>query len=155
MTLLDFSPVVIVSLLSGFIGTVVMTLSQIIEMKIRNRKASFTPAIAVSNVFKIDFEHMTEDNKVRFNNAVHWVYGSLLGLLMLIFYFIKVDNLIYVIIIFFIIIFLQGLIILPVLKVTSPPWKWKMSDILIDALHHFVYAVGTVFTYIFVVSSLI
>jgi len=152
MVFLDFIRIIIISLISGFIGTASMTLSQIIEMKIRNRKASFTPAISVSRIFKIDFEKLSQVNKVRLNNAVHWGYGTAWGLFMVLFYLFNLNNLTYMILIYFVIMWGHGLILLPSLKVADPPWKWKKSDILLDAFHHFILAIITVLAYVYLIS---
>lgn len=154
MIFLDFIQIIIISLISGFIGTAIMTLSQTIEMKIRNRKASFTPAISVSKMFKIDFEKLSQENKVRFNNAVHWGYGTVWGLFMLVFYLINLDNIVYMVLIYYVVMWGHGLILLPSLKVASPPWKWKKSDLLLDAFHHFILAIITVLAYVYLISLL-
>jgi len=153
MVFFDFVKIIVVSLIAGFFGVLVMTISQTIEMKIRSRKASFTPAIGVSKILKINFEKLSQKNKIRLNNAVHWIYGTFFGLFLLIFYFLGFNNVIYMILIYFLVVWIQGLIVLPVLKLASPPWKWKKSDIFFDAFHHFVLAIITVLAYVILNSS--
>ena len=152
MIFLDFIGIIIISLISGFIGTAGMTLSQIIEMKIRDREASFTPAISVCKTFKIDFEKFSQENKIRLNNAVHWVYGTVWGLFMVIFYLTGFDNLVYMVLSYFVIMWVHGLILLPILKVAPLPWRCKKSDLLLDAFHHFILAMITVLAYIYFIS---
>jgi len=152
MVFIDLIQIVAISLVAGFIGTVIMTLSQIIEMRIRNRKASFTPAIGASKMFGINFKKLSQKNKIRLNNAVHWGYGTIWGLFMVLFYLTGLNNLVYMILSYFVIMWGHGLILLPILKVASPPWKWKKSEILLDAFHHFILAIVTVLAYVYIVS---
>ncbi len=46
----------LVSLFAGFLGTVAMTLGQLVEMRLTRRDASFTPAQIVSRIFSINFD---------------------------------------------------------------------------------------------------
>lgn len=152
MISLDFIKIIIISLISGFIGTVIMTLSQIIEMKIRDRKASFTPVIGFSKVFGINFEKLSQKNKIHLNNAVHWGYGTVWGLFMVIFYLTGFNDLLYMVLSYYVIMWGHELILLPVLKITSPPWEWKKLDVLLDAFHHFILAIVTVLAYVYIIS---
>lgn len=152
MAFIDLIWIAVISLIAGFIGTAFMTLSQIIEMKIRNRKASFTPAIGVSKIFGINFSALSQKNKIHFNNAVHWGYGTIWGLFMVIFYLTGFDNLMYMMISYYVVMWGHGLILLPALKVADPPWKWKRSDILLDAFHHAILAIVTVLAYVYIIA---
>ena len=62
---------------AGVAGTAAMTLSSTIEMKLRGRAASATPALAAAKVLGI--EPVDEETKARFSNLVHWGYGSAWG----------------------------------------------------------------------------
>lgn len=63
-------------LIAGFAGTVAITISQTIEMKIRNRKSSNNPAKAVERIFDIGPEPGHENS---FSQRVHYAYGTLWG----------------------------------------------------------------------------
>jgi hypothetical protein len=62
---------------AGVAGTVAMTLSSTIEMKVRGRPASSTPALAATKVLGV--EPVDEEAKARFSNLVHWGYGTAWG----------------------------------------------------------------------------
>jgi len=152
MAFMDLIQIMIISLVAGLIGTAIMTLSQIIEMKIRNRKASFTPAIGVSKIFGINFEKLSLKSKTNLNNAVHWGYGTVWGLFMVIFYLTGLNNLGYMILSYYVVMWGHGLILLPALGLADPPWKWKRSDLYLDAFHHLILAIFTVLAYVYLIS---
>jgi hypothetical protein len=64
-------------LAAGVIGTAVMTVAQGIEMKLRNRPASTTPARAVERVLGIALD---ETSEARLSWLVHFAYGTGWGL---------------------------------------------------------------------------
>ena len=119
---------------AGVAGTAAMTLSSTIEMKVRGRPASSTPAQAAAKVLGV--EPVAE---ARFSNFVHWGYGTAWG---------GARGLIGA----------AGLsgpaataahlgavwgseqVMLPTLGVTPPLTEWGAKEVAIDALHHLVYA---------------
>jgi hypothetical protein len=125
---------------AGVAGTAAMTLSSTLEMKVRGRPASSTPALAAAKVLGV--EPVDEEAKARFSNLVHWGYGTVWG---------GVRGLLAA----------AGLsgpaataahfgavwgseqVMLPALKVTPPLTEWGMKEVAIDALHHLVYAGAT------------
>ena len=132
-----------VGLIAGLAGTVAITLSQMIEMKIRDRKASTVPADAASKALDIKPE---EGKKEQFSQRVHWVYGTLWGVVRG----------------FFGAAGLRGapatamhgvavlgtaMIIEPALKVSPPVTEWSKEDIIMDVVHHAVYAIAVGLVY--------
>jgi hypothetical protein len=125
---------------AGVAGTAAMTLSSTIEMKVRGRPASSTPALAAAKVLGV--EPVDEEAKARFSNLVHWGYGTAWG---------GVRGLLAA----------AGLsgpaataahvgavwgseqVMLPALGVTTPLTEWGAKEVAIDALHHLVYAGAT------------
>ena len=125
---------------AGVAGTAAMTLSSTIEMKVRGRPASSTPALAAAKVLGV--EPVDEEATARFSNLVHWGYvtawGGVRGLLAA-----------------------AGLsgpaataahvgavwgseqVMLPALGVTPPLTEWGAKEVAIDAVHHLVYAGAT------------
>lgn len=61
-------------LIAGLAGTLAITISQIIEMKITKRPPSFAPADAASKALSI--EAATREEREKFSNEVHWTYGT-------------------------------------------------------------------------------
>lgn len=133
-------------LLAGLIGTAAITLSTMIDIKLRERPPSTAPADAASKVLEV--EPKGEEEKVHFSNLVHWGYGmswgasrGLLGAAGL-----KGTpaNLAH-----FAAVWGAALVMLPYLKVAPPVKEWGAKEIAIDALHHLVYATATGLTYDF------
>jgi len=125
---------------AGVAGTAAMTASSTIEMKLRGRPASSTPAKAAAKVLGV--EPVDEKAEARFSNLVHWGYGSVWG---------GARGLLAA----------AGLsgpaataahlgavwgseqVVLPALRVTPPLTEWGAKEVAIDALHHLVYAGAT------------
>ncbi len=125
---------------AGLAGTAVMTLSSTIEMKVRGRPPSSTPALAAAKVLGV--EPVDEEAKARFSNLVHWGYGTAWG---------GARGLLAA----------AGLsgpaattahlgavwgseqVMLPALGVTPPLTEWGVKEVAIDELHHLVYAGAT------------
>jgi hypothetical protein len=55
---------------AGVAGTAAMTLSSTIEMKVRGRPASSTPAQAAAKVLGV--QPVDEESEALFSNLVHW-----------------------------------------------------------------------------------
>jgi hypothetical protein len=128
-------------LAAGAVGTAAMTVSSTLEQKRRGRAASTAPADAAMKVLGI--EGFCDDAaKSRFSNVVHWVYGSAWGVPRAL-----LDA--------------AGLsptaataasgialwgseqVMLPALGVAPPLWKWGVTEVAIDSIHHVVYTVAT------------
>ena len=127
-------------LFAGAAGTVAMTASSTIEMKLRGRAPSSAPAQAAAKVLGV--RPVDEKAEARFSNIVHWGYGTAWG---------AVRGLLDA----------AGLsgpvataahlaavwgteqVMLPALDVTPPLTEWGAEEVAIDAFHHLVYAVAT------------
>jgi hypothetical protein len=127
-------------LFAGAAGTAAMTVSSTLEMKLRGRPASSTPARAAEKVLGV--QPVDEAGEARFSNLVHWGYGTAWG---------SVRGLIAA----------AGLsgpaataahlaavwgseqVMLPALDVAPPLTEWDAQEVAIDAFHHLVYAAAT------------
>jgi uncharacterized membrane protein YagU involved in acid resistance len=136
----DIVQIIVFGLLSGFLATAAMTLSQIVEIAITKRASSLTPAIAISNFFRFDLEKFSDKNKWRLNNLVHWSYGLLWGVILAAVYTVFELHLLQALAVYFFVFWIQALIVLPALHAVPPPWTWDAKWIAIDAWHHLVYA---------------
>ena len=140
MKLGDVAAAVGKGLFAGVAGTVAMTASSTIEMKLRGRPASSAPATAAAKVLGVEPKGQSEE--ARFASIVHWGYGTSWGAV-------------------------RGLIgaaglrgvranaahlgavwgteqaMLPALGVAPPFWEWGAKEVAIDAFHHLVYAGAT------------
>jgi hypothetical protein len=130
-------------ILAGFIGTAVMTLGQLIEMKITNRKMSNTPVKAAECT--IGFKaNKTEADKL--NNWIHFSYGTSWGEAQPVISQLRLP-VAATIALHFAAVWTTALIMLPSLKLAPPIKQWGVKQIIIDALHHLVYATSTGFVY--------
>ena len=140
MKLGDVAAAVGKGLFAGVAGTVAMTASSTIEMKLRGRPASSAPATAAAKVLGVEPKGQSEE--ARFASIVHWGYGTSWG---------AVRGLIGAA-------GLRGLranaahlgavwgteqAMLPALGVAPPFWEWGAKEVAIDAFHHLVYAGAT------------
>jgi len=64
-------------IIAGLAGTVAITISQMIEMRITKRSPSTGPANAVQKTLDIE---PTPGTKKRFSQQIHWVYGTTWGM---------------------------------------------------------------------------
>lgn len=131
-------------IVAGLGGTAVMTLSSTVEMKLRGRGASNTPADAICKLLGV--EAMNEQEKTRLTTLVHWGYGTSWGAL---------RGLIAVAGLggsraaaaFFAAVWGGELVSLPALQVAPPVTQWGSEGTTIDAIHHLAYALGTSLAY--------
>src|SRR5215213_2338795 len=65
-------------LVAGLAGTAMITVSQIIEMRLNDRKPSTTPAEAASQVLGVHnvLEKADDSQKQNLSQVVHWGYGT-------------------------------------------------------------------------------
>lgn len=131
-------------LFAGAFGTVVMTASSTIEMKLRGREGSSAPADAAAKVLGVEPED--DQAKERFSNLVHFGYGTgwgavrgLIGYLGLSGPAAAAAHLGAV--------WGSELVMLPALDVAPPATKWGTKEVGIDWFHHAVYATATSVAY--------
>jgi hypothetical protein len=131
-------------LLAGAAGTAAMTLSSMIEAKLREREPSDAPAQAAGKVLGV--QPRDPEGKERFSNFVHWAYGTGWG---------AVRGLIAAsgrrgagaTAEHFALVWGTANVMLPSLQVAPPPWKMPPEELAIDGLHHAVYASATGLAY--------
>lgn len=135
-----------IGLVAGFVGTAAITLSQLIEMRVRHRKPSNSPAEAVENVFEV--LPADRESEARLNTLAHWTYGTVWGSFRGV---LDAAGLRGVPATLTHAAALQGtaLVLLPGVKVAPPPTEWGASEIAIETLHHLVYATAAGLTYEF------
>lgn len=127
-------------LFAGFAGTVAMTASSTLEMKLQGRGASSAPAQAAAKVLGV--EPVDKEAEARFSNLVHWGYGTawggargLLAAAGLSGTKATVAHLGMV--------WGTAQVMLPALDVAPPLTEWGAKEIAVDAMHHLVYAAAT------------
>lgn len=133
-----------IGLVAGLVGTAAVTLSQLIEMRLRGRPPSPTPAKAVEKVLAI--QPRDEAAEQRLATLTHWSYGTLWGicrgLLDALGIHGKLATTLHTVLIQ-----AAAMILLPSLKVAPPVKDWGVTEVGIDAAHHAVYAAAAGLTY--------
>ena len=125
-------------LIAGAAGTIAITISQMIEMKITKRKPSSEPADAAEKV--LDVKPETPEDKQKFSKEVHWAYGSAWGIPRGVLGLFGLKGL-PATAIHFATVYSTALIMPTQLKVAPPLKEWTPKEFAVDALHHAMYAV--------------
>ena len=124
-------------LFAGFAGTIAITASQTVDMRLRDRPPSRAPAEAAGKVLGV--QPTGEEEKKKFSQLVHFGYGTGWGM---------VRGLIGALglrgtpamLAHFVAVYGTALVMLPALEVAPPVSEWGAEEIAIDAWHHLVYA---------------
>ncbi|MDQ3974249.1 MAG: DUF1440 domain-containing protein [Actinomycetota bacterium] len=131
-------------LFAGLVGTAAMTLSSTMEAKLRDRRASETPAEAICRLLGV--EALGEREKSRLTNLVHWGYGTGLGMLRGLLAVARLEGL-PAAGVFFAAVWGGELVALPALDLSPPVTKWGRHEVAADLLHHAVYVTATSLAY--------
>jgi len=127
-------------LFAGVAGTVVMTVSSTLEMKLSGRGASQTPAEAAKKVLK--FEPEDEGAEARFSNLVHLGYGTVWGAARGLLASAGLSGPVATVA-HLGLVWGAEQVVLPALDVSAPVFKYGSKATATDLLHHIVYATGT------------
>lgn len=128
-----------IGVVSGLVGTLVMTAAQLIEMQISGRKSSDTPYKAVKKTFGI--EAQTKKDKELISNVTHFAYGSTWGIprgLLATFGSRGMKGTT----VHYGAVWGTELTLLPAMDVSEPVTTWKPKAIVQDAMFHAVYAIA-------------
>ncbi|MBW3595632.1 MAG: hypothetical protein KY391_08650 [Actinobacteria bacterium] len=131
-------------LFAGALGTVAMTLSSTIEMKLRDREGSSAPAKAAGKVLGV--EPTGADAKERFSNLVHFGYGTGWGAARGVIGYAGLRGPIAAAA-HLGVVWGTELVMLPALDVSPPVTEWGSKEVGIDWFHHAVYAAATSVAY--------
>lgn len=131
-------------IIAGIAGTAAITLSQMIEMKITGRKPSDGPAKIGGKVLGV--RPKDQQTKRRFNNLMHWGYGSSWGVFLAACEIAGVNPTLSSFA-HFTALWGTALTMLPMNNLSEPITEWEPKDIAVDMMHHAVYtiAAGLVF----------
>ena len=124
-------------LLAGILGTVAITLSRTVDMKISKEQESTTPADAAGKVLNV--QPTGEGEKKKFSNLIHWTYGTVWGAAKGVLNFAGLrgwkSTLLQ-----FAAVWGAEMVMLPALKVSPPVKEWNAKEIIKDGFHHIIYA---------------
>ena len=110
-------------LIAGFAGTMAITVSQLIEMRITTLHIEASPG-----------------NKEEFSNEVHWVYGTSWGVMRGLLSMAGITGFAATTL-HMASVWGTAVTIQPKLDIAPPLSEWELKDIAIDLLHHAVYAI--------------
>ena len=131
-------------LIAGAAGTAAMTAASTLEMKLRKREPSTTPAEAAEKI--LDVEPTDDEAEQRLNNVAHWSYGTGWGIPRAVIGAAGLRGLpaggLH-----FAAIWGAALVMLPRMRLAPPVKKWGAKEIAIDGFHHLVYAAGAGLVY--------
>jgi hypothetical protein len=127
-------------LFAGAAGTVAMTVSSTVEMKLRDRDASSAPAQAAAKVLGV--QPVDERAQARFSNIVHWGYGTAWGGVRGLFAAAGLSGTAATAA-HLAAVWASEQVMLPALDVAPPLTEWGAEEVAIDAFHHLVYAAAT------------
>ncbi|MBA3310687.1 MAG: hypothetical protein H0U28_11665 [Nocardioidaceae bacterium] len=125
---------------AGLAGTAAMTVSSTLEARLRGREASTTPARAASKVLGV--APVDEQGERRFNNLVHWGYGTAWGAVRGVLGATGVDG-VPATLAHLGAVWGGEQIVLPATGAGSPATQWDSTEVVIDLWHHVVYAAAT------------
>ena len=126
------------AIMAGIAGTIAITISQMIEMKITDRKAGTGAANAVEKTLQI---YPQPGTKKRFTKEIHWVYGTSWGLVRGLLSAFGINKWVATAIHFGAI--TGAAMAIAPLEGQPPVKEWTSKKIGIDLLHHAVYALIT------------
>jgi hypothetical protein len=131
-------------LIAGAVGTAAITVSQLIEMRIRGRAPSASPAKASEKVLDV---HPADDQaEQRFAQLVHWGYGTSQGAVRAVLDAAGVHGVPATLVH---LAEVQGAAwtMLPALEVAPPVREWGKQELAIGVLHHAIYCTAVGLTY--------
>jgi len=127
-------------LAAGLVGTGVMTLVQMLEMKLKDREGSSAPADAVERV--LDIEPRTDEAEDRLTQLSHFAYGTAWGGVRGLLGGMGVPGAVATPL-HLGMVWGAAATMLPRLGIAPPVKEWGAEGIANDAMHHAVYAMAT------------
>lgn len=131
-------------LAAGVAGTAAMTVSSTLEAKLRGREPSTTPARAASKVLGV--APVDEQGERRFNNLVHWGYGTGWGAVRGLLAAVGLGN-VAATAAHLGAVWGGEQVVLPATGASPPATEWGGTEIAVDLWHHVVYAAATGLAY--------
>jgi hypothetical protein len=127
-------------LIGGLLGTIAMTATTMLEMRLRDRPPSMAPAEAAEKVLDVRPDDAAAEE--RLSTLVHYAYGSgwgvVRGLLAELGGRGRIATLLH-----FGAVWGAAMVMLPNLRISPPPSEWGTEELVVDGTHHLVYATVT------------
>ncbi len=131
-------------LLAGLAGTAAITASQMIEMRFTHREPSKVPANVAEKTLHI--RPGKGGNKQMLSKEIHWAYGTIWGMARGLFSVLGVKRWAATTA-HFVAITGTAMVAIPKIEEASPVTEWEKKDILIELMHHAVYAIAAGLVY--------
>lgn len=135
---------IIRGLFAGLIGTVVMTLFQMLEIKLTGRQPSIVPGQVGSQLLGLSPRNYQEMTSL--SNTVHWVHGIALGAVFGLLSLTGVGG-VTAIALFFGLLWVGDALLYKALGIAPFPWQWQANELITDLFHKGVYAIATGLSY--------
>lgn len=131
-------------LFAGLVGTVVMTISETLEMKLSGRETSTVPGQVGSKLFAVSPQ--TEEEMAILSTRMHWGHGIAMGTVRAL---ISVTGLkgLGATLTHFILLWSGDATLYAALGIAPPPWRWKPQELITDLFHKGVFAIAAGATY--------
>ena len=131
-------------ILAGLAGTAVLTLAQMIEMKMEHRKPSTAPAEGAEKVLPIETKN--EEQKQKLSQGVHWAYGTSWGIIRGLISLAGIKKM-PANIMHFAAVWGTAMVMQPALGIAPPVKDWDKKTIFKGAMFHTIYAAVAGFVY--------
>lgn len=141
----DYAGAVGRGLFAGLAGTAIMTVGQMIEMKITQRPGSTVPAEGVEKVMPVKAPKSKQD-KMKLAQMTHFAYGTAWGIPLGVMNQAGIPAVL-ASISHFGAVWGTALTMLPKQNLAPPVTEWDSKTILIDVMHHGIYALAAGLTY--------
>lgn len=126
------------SLRAGIVGTLAITASTTLEMRLRGRPASQVPADTVEHLLGRELGPRLRQAA---GTAAHLASGLALGPPRVLLASLGVREPVATLL-FALVASTPDVVIVPALGVTEPPWRWGATELAISLAHHLAYAAG-------------
>jgi hypothetical protein len=144
---MDIIEVILKGLLAGLVGTVALTISETLEMKVTKRPPSDVPGQVGSKVPGV--RPQSEQEMKRLSGWIHWIHGISLGALYGILSLLGLNTLA-TIVLFYALVWGGDALLYKALGIAEFPWRWKANEIMPDLLNKGVYAIITGLTFVLI-----
>ncbi len=141
---MEIIEVIVKGLLAGLAGTIALTISESLEMKVTKRPPSDVPGQVGSKVTGI--QPKSEQEMKRLSGWVHWIHGISLGMVYGLLCLLGLNTLANIVL-FFALVWSGDALLYKALGLAAVPWHWKANEIMPDLLNKGVYAVVTGLTF--------
>ncbi len=125
-------------------GSIALTISESLEMKVTKRPPSDVPGQVGSKVAGI--QPKSEQEMKRLSGWVHWIHGISLGVVYGLLSLLGL-NTVATIVLFFALIWGGDVLLYKALGIAAFPWRWKANEIMPDLFNKGVYAIVTGITF--------